>query len=142
VRATRPIPPIELTIRSGAPAELAWRTLTDPERVALWLTDATSLGEPGDPYRLDFGDGSVVAGTITALETGARFAHTWGWEADEPREVTRVEWRIATLPDGGSQITLVHDGWDEAGANVAARDDQESYWSGYLDDLLDVLEEG
>jgi len=142
VRTTGPIPPIELTIRTSAAAELTWRTITDPERVALWLTDATPIGEPGDPYRLDFGDGSIVVGTVTTMEPGVRFGHTWAWESDEPGEATRVEWRVEALPDGGSQVTLVHDGWDAAGANMAARDDHESYWSGYLDDLRDVLEEG
>lgn len=141
MRATGPIPPIELTIRTSVPAGTAWLAITDPDRIALWFTEATPLGEPGTPYRLDFGDGSVVAGTVTLLEPGSRFGHTWAWEADAPGEATRVEWRVDALPDGGSQITVIHDGWEEAGANAAARDDHESYWSGYLDDLRDILEE-
>lgn len=138
-----PIPPIELTVETTASAEEAWRTLTEPGRVALWFTDATPVGPVGSPYRLDFGEGSVVAGRVTAHEPGVMFAHTWRWEGGgEPAEETRVEWRVAALPSGGTRITLVHDGWAEGGSNVVARDDHEAYWSGYLDDLRDVLEEG
>ena len=55
-------------------------------------------------------------------------------------EVTLVSWTIEPR-DGGSRITLRHDGWDEAGLDVTARDDHAAYWAGYLQDLRDVLEE-
>lgn len=139
-----PIPPIELTVETRVSPAHAWQALTDPERVALWFTTATPVGPVGTPYRLDFGEGSVVAGIVTALEPGERFGYTWCWEGagDGPSEETRVEWRVSALPSGGSRIALVHDGWAEGGSNVVARDDHEAYWSGYLDDLRDVLDEG
>ena len=52
-----------------------------------------------------------------------------------------VSWVVEPLPDGGGRITLVHDGWSEVGADSAARDDHEAYWSGYLDDLAATLAE-
>lgn len=139
---TDPLPPIVLELATPATPPQAWAALTDPTRVAEWFTVASPLGEPGDPYRLDFGDGSVVEGVVLVVEPERQFAHTWAWAGSEPRQETQVTWRIDPLPGGGSRITLVHEGWTEAGANAALRDDHEGYWSGYLDDLAAILAEG
>lgn len=134
------VPPIDLAIETSADPETAWRTVTVPERVALWLTDASPLGPVGSPYRLDFGDGSVVTGEVLAVEPGRRFEHTWTWEGADSGEVTTVEWTVEPLPGGGSRVRLVHRDWNEGG-DTATRDDHEGYWTGYLDDLRDILEE-
>jgi uncharacterized protein YndB with AHSA1/START domain len=132
------VPPIELVLETHAAPDLAWRTLTEPERVALWLTTASRLVAIGQPYRLEFGEGSVVAGEVLELDPGRSFSHGWRWEG-EPTDETRVTWTVEPR-DGGSLIRLVHDGWREAGAG-SPRDDHARYWAGYLDDLRDVLEE-
>jgi len=134
------VPPIDLVVETGADPELAWRTLTEPERVTLWFTDASRPGAVGTGYRLDFGDGSVVRGTVLALEPGRSFSHTWLWDGAPEGEVTRVTWSVEPHL-GGSRIHLVHDGWDGSGLDGRARDDHEGYWTGYLDDLRDILEE-
>ena len=134
------VPPIELVVDTGADPDTAWRTLTEPARVALWLTDASAPRRAGDTYRLDFGEGSIVRGEIVALEPARTFAHRWAWDGAEPREVTLVTWAVEPRA-GGSQISLRHDGWDEAGLDTGVRDDHAAYWAGYLEDLRDVLEE-
>lgn len=134
------LPPIVLTVQTPASPDAAWAALTEPERVAEWFTDASALGAIGDAYRLDFGDGSVVEGVVRHLEPGRAFAHTWVWADVEPPQETLVTWRVEPA-NGGSRITLTHDGWADAGLDEAARDDHESYWSTYLDDLVDVLGE-
>ena len=135
------IPPIELAIETGADPETAWLAITEPDRVVLWLTEVTPLGRVGAPYRLDFGDGSVVVGEVLVVERGVRFSHTWAWEDAGPGQATVVTWTIEPAPSGRTRIALRHEGWDEAGDSGASRDDHEAYWSGYLDDLRDVLEE-
>lgn len=135
------VTPIRLVLTTSTPAAVTWDFLTDPERVEQWFTAAGPVGVVGDLYRLDFGDGSVVEGPITALEPGRRFAHRWAWLDDEPRQETTVTWTVEPLASGGSRVELVHDGWEEAGADSAIRDDHEAYWSAYLDDLKDVLED-
>jgi uncharacterized protein YndB with AHSA1/START domain len=75
------------------------------------------------------------------VESGRRFAHTWAWLDAAPRHETLVTWTVEALPTGGTRIVLVHDGWSEAGADEAIRDDHEGYWSGYLDDLAAILGE-
>lgn len=132
-------PSIDLVIETRADPETAWRTLTEPDRVVLWFTDASPLGPVGSPYRLDFGEGSVVAGHVVGLEPGRGFAHTWVWEDAGPGQPTTVAWTIEPLAGGGCRIRLVHAGWSEG--EETARDDHEAYWTGYLDDLSDILAE-
>jgi uncharacterized protein YndB with AHSA1/START domain len=137
------VDPIELAFETPADAELAWAYLTEPDRVAEWFAEVAPLGDVGEAYRIDFGEGSVVEGEIIGVEPGRCFAHTWAWtdaERDAERP-TRVEWRVEPLPGGGSRISLCHHGWAEAGVDDTIRDDHEAYWSGYLDDLRDLLEE-
>ena len=138
---SEPISPIRLTIRTTADMARAWEYLVDQDRVEEWFTTASPLGVVGDIYRLDFGEGSVVEGSITALDPGRRFAYRWAWIDAEPRQETLVTWTLRPSDSGGAEIELVHDGWDEAGADSVQRDDHEGYWSGYLDDLRDLLEE-
>ncbi len=139
--ANEPVAPIRLSIETRARPATAWAYLTDPDRIADWFTDATPLGDIGDPYRLDFGEGSVVTGRVVAVAPGRSFSHSWAWEDAGPGEETIVTWTVEALPGGGSRIVLAHEGWDEAGADDAMRDDHEAYWSGYLDDLRDLLED-
>jgi uncharacterized protein YndB with AHSA1/START domain len=132
-------PPIVLEFETVASPAEAWAAVTVPERIAEWFTDATPLGPVGAAYRLDFGDGSEVDGVVMELEPGRRFAHTWAWTDAESGRGTVVSWTVQPLEDGGSRITLVHDGWSEAGIDGSARDDHEAYWNGYLEDLAAIL---
>jgi len=133
------VAPIDLVLETGADPELVWRTLTDPERVTLWFTKASVLGRPGDTYRLDFGDGTVVSGEILAIEPGRSFSHRWAWE-DADTATTTVSWSVEAAGDG-ARVRLFHDGWVEAGLDASARDAHAGYWSGYLADLRDIFEE-
>ncbi len=136
------LPPIIIEIETAAPADTAWAALTDPDRVVLWFTTATAVGAVGDPYRLDFGDGSVVEGVVREVVPERRFAHTWAWADADPRQETLVAWSIEPAEDGrGSRISIFHGGWTEAGADAATRADHEGYWTGYLQDLGEILAE-
>jgi len=131
-------PPIELTIETPADAELAWEAITDPDRIAEWFTDASALGKPGDPYRLDFGD-SVVEGAVVSVDPGRSFSHTWAWDGGEDGGETLVTWSVETLAGGGSRITLEHGGWPKTTSDDTARDDHLGYWEAYLEDLAALL---
>jgi uncharacterized protein YndB with AHSA1/START domain len=135
-----PIEPIELTAITTADPATTWRALTEPEVVAMWFTEASVPGPVGSPYRLDFGDGSLIEGVIRALEPGRRLAYTWAWAGQEPRQETLVTWTAEPDPEGGTRITLVHSGWAEAGADEVTRDDHTTYWEMYLDDLVTLLD--
>lgn len=135
------IEPITLVIDTRATPGKAWAFITEPDLVASWFAAASPIGEVGTQYRIDFGDGSVVEGRIIAVEPGRTFVHEWAWLGDEASRPTLVRWAVDPLTGGGSRVTLVHEGWTEAGADDAIRDDHEAYWSGYLDDLKDLLDE-
>ena len=139
--AAPPVEPIRLTATTTGSVEAAWAALTRPEKVVEWFTDATPVGRVGDPYRLDFGDGSVVLGRIRVLEPRRRLAYSWAWLDAEPTAETVVTWTIEPLEDGGTRVTLAHDGWAEAGADARTRNDHAGYWEGYLEDLVSVLDE-
>ena len=136
-----PIAPIRLVARTPAPPEVAWAHLTEPRHVREWLTAASPVGAVGEPYVLDFGAGSIVQGLIVARDEGRTFAHRWCWLDHDPHVETLVTWTIRPVDGGGSEIELVHDGWAEAGADAATRDDHEHYWLGYVDDLRERLED-
>jgi uncharacterized protein YndB with AHSA1/START domain len=131
-------PAIHLSIETPASADDAWETLTDPDRVAEWFTDASRVGAPGDEYRLDFGD-SAVEGTIVEVEQGRRFSHTWLWEDSEPENETLVTWTVEPLEVGGSRVILEHGGWPETTPDDTAREDHLGYWQAYLEDLAALL---
>lgn len=144
MHTAEPVPPIDLSIETSADADTVWRHLTDPDWVVLWFTEASPVGAVGSPYRLDFGDGSVVTGTILTIEPPRRLAYSWTWDssdATEVTEVTAVTWMIEPLDSQRTTVRIVHDGWAEAGMDASARDDHATYWAGYLDDLRDVLAE-
>ena len=136
---TETLAPIVIAIETPAEPDEVWEALTDPDRVAEWFTDASSVGAPGDPYRLDFGD-SVVEGRIVRVEPGRAFAHTWAWaDGDDVDDETIVTWTVEPRPGGGTIVTLDHDGWSADGANQSSRDDHLGYWTAYLEELEALL---
>lgn len=134
------IEPIELTVLTSTERAAVWIVLTDPTRLAEWFTQATEAGPAGAPYRLDFGAGSVVVGTIREHDPGRLLAYSWAWADQAPEAATLVTWTVAADPAGGTRIVLTHAGWTEAGLDEAAREDHRTYWEGYLGDLVALLD--
>lgn len=136
------IAPIHLSrrVRTGRPA--TWAALTEPALVAHWFAIVTPLGKVGDPYRVDFEDGSAVDGFVLAVEPGRRFMHSWRWAGDEETRTTRVTWAVEPMSTGGSRIVLEHDGWADAGLTESDRDDHAGYWDAYLEGLRELLDPG
>lgn len=134
-----PIEPIVVSVETPADAGAAWRYVSEPELIERWFAATSPAEGVGAPYRIDFGDGTVVAGVVRALEPGRHLAYSWAWEGAEPPQETLVGWTVEALPGGGSRVTLVHDGWAEAGADQATRDDHAGYWEAYVDELRALL---
>ena len=129
-----------LEVETAADPATAWLTVTEPAEVARWFADVTPVDGIGSPYRVDFGDGSAVAGRVRVVDAGNRLAYTWAWEGEQDGPVTLVTWEVEPLEGTGSRIRLTHDGWSEAGADAATRDDHAGYWEGYLDALGSLLD--
>ena len=134
------IAPIHLNRRVRKARTTAWAAITDPAVVSQWFAQVSPLGKVGDPYRVEFEDGSAVEGRLLAVDPGRRFVHEWRWDGDDPIATTRVTWAVEPMASGGSRIVLEHDGWADAGLDQSARDDHAGYWESYLDDLRELLD--
>ena len=132
------VEPIVIELDTAADPARAWRAVTDPADVAEWFADVTPVDGIGSPYRIDFGDGSAVDGRVRALDPGRRLAYTWAW-AGEEGPPTVVTWEVQPAEGGGARVRLTHDGWSEAGAARAGRDDHADSWESYLASLEELL---
>jgi uncharacterized protein YndB with AHSA1/START domain len=131
--------PIRISGETAATVDAAWAALTEPEQVARWFAETSPVeGGAGEAYSIDFGEGGVIDGVIRELVPGRRLSYTWQWRGQEEAP-TLVTWELEPLVGHGCRITLTHEGWQEAGADEALRDDHAGYWEGYLADLLDML---
>jgi uncharacterized protein YndB with AHSA1/START domain len=131
---------IRISGETVATVAAAWAALTEPGQVARWFAETTPVeGGAGSAYSIDFGDGGVIDGVIRELIPARRLSYTWQWRGHE-EQPTVVTWELEPLAGHGCRITLTHEGWQEAGADEALRDDHAGYWEGYLADLLDMLE--
>lgn len=59
-----------------APIETVWEHLTRPELLKMWFAD-TERFAPGEPVRMEFGDGDFLAGCITEWEPGIVLGVRW-----------------------------------------------------------------
>ena len=133
------VTPIRLVLQTPVAPEVAWSYLTEPDRVEEWFTAASPVGEVGEPYVLDFGEGSVVQGRHRRAGAGAPVRAPLGMAGrratpGDPGDLDRPAargWRI------GDRAPSTRAG-TRPGADEAIRDDHEAYWSGYLDDLREA----
>ena len=102
-----------------APVERLFDCFTDPELLVRWWgPEGTTCPSaqvdltPGGRYRLEIlsADGSLSAanGEYLEIDSPRALAFTWHWDA-EPEEVTRVTLRFQPLPDGRSELHLIHE---------------------------------
>lgn len=90
--------------RFPVPPAAVWSALTDPTRLARWLTGATFEHRVGGAVAFDFGEGGVCTGTVTAWDPPEVLEYGWDFP-DEAHSVVR--WELAADGDG-TVLTLVH----------------------------------
>jgi len=88
----------------AAPPERVWAALTDEALLAGWLTSGTFEAAMGGALALDFGEGGVVSGQISAFEPPRKLAYSWLIEGEQ---ASTVEWTLMER-GSGTQLTLVH----------------------------------
>lgn len=80
---------IERDIEIDAPVEVVWRTITEPDQIRAWFSDAADLeARPGTVGSLTFGadetDGPhIVDVTVVAAERPHRFSFRWVYPPGE-----------------------------------------------------------
>ncbi|MBO0803443.1 MAG: SRPBCC domain-containing protein [Nocardiopsaceae bacterium] len=142
---------IEREILIEAPAEVVWRTITEPDQITQWFADRVDLVvEPGAHGYMGFGDqgGPVV---VEAVEPPRRFSFRWNHPRDEEPVVGNsmlVEFTLTPEglgPDGGerTRLRVTESGhelrdWPEAEKRRYA-DEHLHGWGEFLDRLAGVV---
>ena len=90
--------------RLPAPPADVWAALTEPERIAAWLTDASFDPRQGGAVVFDFGDGGRCTGTVSVWDPPAVLEYGWDFP-DEEHSVVR--WELVADGDG-TRLTLTH----------------------------------
>jgi uncharacterized protein YndB with AHSA1/START domain len=86
------------------PEEL-WTALTDPLQLTGWLAPVTTFEQRvGGRVAIDFGDGGIVEGEITALEPARVLEYTWRFTGEE-ESVVRFQLEAR---DHGTLLVLDH----------------------------------
>jgi uncharacterized protein YndB with AHSA1/START domain len=125
-----------------APAEVVWRTITEPDQMSQWFADRVELViEPGAHGYMGFGDqgGPVV---VEMVDPPTRFSFRWNHpRGEEPVVGNSMLVEFTLTPEGEERTRLRvaesgHElrGWPNAEKQRYADEHQEG-WAEYLDRL-------
>jgi uncharacterized protein (TIGR03086 family) len=106
--------PFTITTDLPVSPDEAFELITQPERLRRWKTVSASVDlRAGGSYRFTVLPGHIAAGTYREIEPGRRLVFGWGWEGSDelPPDASTVTVTIEPT-DGGSRVTLVHEGLD------------------------------
>jgi uncharacterized protein YndB with AHSA1/START domain len=133
---------IDRDILIEAPAEVVWRTLTEPGQISQWFADRVDLViEPGAHGFMEFGEqGGPV--TVEVVDPPARFAFRWNYaRGEEPVAGNSMLVEFTLTPEGDelTRLRVVESGhelmpWPEEERQRYA-DDHGSGWPTFLDRL-------
>jgi uncharacterized protein YndB with AHSA1/START domain len=136
---------IERDILIEAPAEVVWRTITEPSQLTQWFADQVDLViEPGAHGYLGFGDqgGPVV---VEVVDPPRRLSFRWNFPAGEepgPGNSQLVEFTLTPEGDGWTRLRVTESGhelraWPQAEKQRYADEHREG-WGDFLDQLANV----
>jgi uncharacterized protein YndB with AHSA1/START domain len=133
---------IEREIVIEAPAEVVWRTITEPDQMTLWFADRVDLVvEPGARGYMGFGDqgGPVVVETV---DPPTRFSFRWNHPRGEepvPGNSMLVEFTLTPIGEERTHVRVSESGhelcdWPAAEKQRYADEHREG-WGEFLDRL-------
>jgi uncharacterized protein YndB with AHSA1/START domain len=139
---------IEREVLIKAPADVVWRTITEPDQMSLWFADRVDLViEPGAHGYMGFGDqgGPVVVETV---DRPRRFSFRWNHPRDEEPVVgNSVLVEFTLIPEGTerTRLRVVESGhelrdWPEEEKQRYA-DEHRQGWDEFFDRLARVVSE-
>ncbi len=117
----------------------AFALITEPERLRRWQVVAAVVDlRAGGSYRWTITPGHAAAGTFKEVEPGKRIVFGWGWDGspDLPKDASTVTITVEPT-DGGSLVTLVHEGLTEEQAVAHAQG-----WNHYFERLEKLASTG
>jgi uncharacterized protein YndB with AHSA1/START domain len=136
---------IERDILIEAPAEVVWRTITEPAQMSQWFADRVDLVvEPGARGYLGFGDqgGPVVVETV---DPPTRFSFRWNHPRGEepvPGNSQLVEFTLTQEDAERTRLRVTETGHESRSWPAAEKqryaDEHQEGWGEFLD-RLDTL---
>ncbi len=148
----RPDRTIEREIVIDAPADVVWRTITEPDQIALWFADRVDLDlRPGGRGSLGFrsratGQPMTAVLVVEAVEPPHRFSFRWGHpEGETPVAGNSLLVELTLLPEGPgrtrlrvAETGLAETGWpDERQSDYV--DDHRGGWQVHLARLVTLF---
>jgi uncharacterized protein YndB with AHSA1/START domain len=137
---------IEREVLIEAPADVVWRTITEPDQISQWFADRVELVvEPGAHGYMQFGDqgGPVVVETV---DPPRRFSFRWN-PAEGPEPVAGnsmlVEFTLVAEGQERTRLRVVESGHELLGWSDEEKqryaDEHRDGWAEYLDRLAMVV---
>ena len=129
-----------------APADVVWRTITEPDQMSQWFAEKVELViEPGAHGYLDFGDqgGPVVVETV---DPPSRFSFRWNYPSGQEPVAGNsmlVEFTLTAESGERTRLRVTESGhellaWPDAEKERYAAEHQGG-WGEFLDRLVGVL---
>jgi uncharacterized protein YndB with AHSA1/START domain len=137
---------IQREILIEAPAEVVWRTITEPDQMSQWFADRVELVvEPGAHGFMQFGDqgGPVV---VEAVDPPVRFSFRWNYpDGEEPvaGNSMLVEFTLRREGEERTRLRVSESGhellaWPDAEKQRYA-DEHSAGWVDFLDQLAVIV---
>jgi uncharacterized protein YndB with AHSA1/START domain len=139
---------IEREILVEAPADVVWRTITEPEQIARWFADRVELdAQPGGNGTLVFEDmANTVALVVETVDPPHRFTFRWAHpdgEPPAPGNSVLVEFTLTGEGDERTRLRVAETGLDATGwpddDKAGYADDHRKGWGVYLGRLVDLF---
>lgn len=104
---------IEREIEIGAPVEVVWRTITEPDLIRTWFCDVADVeaqaGAVGSlTFRADTDAPNVVGITVVAADRPHRFSYRWVYPVGERATDANSTLVTFTLFADGADRTRLH----------------------------------
>jgi uncharacterized protein YndB with AHSA1/START domain len=133
-----------------APQDIVWSTVTEPEQIALWFSDAAEFElrpdgsgsltwKPGGRATSDLEETMVTPVRILEIDPPRYFAFRWTHPVDEdptPANSLLVEFTLTSEGDA-TRLSVVESGFEEIDRDTAATEAEghESGWTAHLENL-------
>lgn len=94
-----------------ATVDTVWRMVTTSAGFEKWLGAGSAIeARVGGTVQILMPGGVVAGGEVTALSANERLAFSYGYQSGVPFAIgaTNVEIRLASAPDGRTEVTLTH----------------------------------
>jgi uncharacterized protein YndB with AHSA1/START domain len=112
---------IERDVLIDAPADVVWRTITEPDQIAHWFADRVEVDlRPGGTGTFGFEDRATAAAAtavilVDTVDPPRRFSFRWGrvdGQAPAPGDSVLVELTLAAEGDEQTRLRVVETGLD------------------------------